>query len=57
MQAMPDFDILAIFAVVALVTVVLRSEFRLRHQTGRGELARIRLLSDRSHREDAMPFE
>jgi hypothetical protein len=54
---MPDFDILAIFAVVALVTVVLRGEVRLRHQTGRGELARIRLLSDRIHREDAMPFE
>jgi hypothetical protein len=52
-----DLDLLAILALVVLVTVVLRGAVHDRRQTGREELARIRLLSDKIQREGARPFE
>jgi len=53
---MPDFD-LAICAVVVIVGIVLRRAARTRRETSREELSRIRLLSDKAHRDEAMLFE
>jgi hypothetical protein len=53
---MPDFD-LAICALVVIVGVVLRRAARSRRETSREELSRIRLLSDKAHRDEAMLFE
>jgi hypothetical protein len=53
---MPDADLLVISAVAALVVLAYRS-VHAKEPTKREELARIRLLWEKTHREEFAPFE
>jgi hypothetical protein len=54
---MHDIDLFLILAVIGLAAFMLRGQFRGGRREGNAELARIRLLSERMHQEDAIYFE